>query len=165
MIRLRFCGFDSLVAKAIERFTDPLDRIGHVDIVMPNGTLLGAQHEDGLGGRPAGVQIRPETYLHDAKANNITDAVIPVTDAATARAFAFAMAQVGKPYDTAAIAGFISGRDWRSPDSWFCSELAAATLEAANVFPQPLVAPANKITPAALLLLCSAFGPVSTGEP
>lgn len=36
----------------------------------------------------------------------------------------------GKPYDWRAIISFALGeRDWREPDSWFCSELVAALLE------------------------------------
>ena len=65
--------------------------------------------------------------------------------------------QIGKPYDTTAIAAFVTGRNWRDPGSWFCSELACAALERAGIFPGELVSPANKVTPAALLLVCSAF--------
>lgn len=34
--------------------------------------------------------------------------------------------QIGKPYDWSAIVGFLAWRDWNEPDSWYCSELAAA---------------------------------------
>lgn len=33
--------------------------------------------------------------------------------------------QVGKPYDWAAILGFIFRRSWANPDKWFCFELIA----------------------------------------
>ena len=159
-LTLQFCGFDSLVARTIERFTDPLGKIGHVDIVMPDGALLGAQNEAGLGGKPSGVQIRPATYVVAAGGNNIVRVIVPVTADMQQKFYDFALDQVGKPYDLTAIAAFVAGRDWRQPDSWFCSELAAASLEQGDVFPSPLFAPANKVTPAGLLLVVSAFGKV-----
>lgn len=42
---------------------------------------------------------------------------------------AFALDQIGKPYDFKAIINFGLQRDWREDDSWFCSELVAAALE------------------------------------
>lgn len=49
-------------------------------------------------------------------------------------ALEFCMKQVGKPYDTSALFGLLAHRDWGEDDSWFCSELAAATLEAGGLF-------------------------------
>ncbi len=65
---------------------------------------------------------------------------------------AFAHAQVGKPYDYTAIAGFLARRDWREDDSWFCSELQAAAFEAGR---RPLLNPTisiNRISPGLLEL-------------
>ena len=70
--------------------------------------------------------------------------------------YAFLKTQIGKPYDHSAILGFALDRDWRQSDSWFCSELVAAALEKAGYFSFCLAAPANKITPADLLLALSA---------
>lgn len=39
----------------------------------------------------------------------------------------FLRSQLGKPYDWTAIAGIAIRRDWQEPDSWFCSELVAAS--------------------------------------
>ena len=64
---------------------------------------------------------------------------------------------LGRPYDKPGILGFATGRNWREPDSWFCSEADADSLEVAKVF-EPLFAPANKVTPVALALLLSAKG-------
>jgi len=40
-------------------------------------------------------------------------------------AWAAALSQVGRPYDWAALLGFLAHRDWASPARWFCSELVA----------------------------------------
>lgn len=52
---------------------------------------------------------------------------IPCKD--NASAFYKALQQVGKPYDLTALIGWLSGRDWQEPDSWFCSELVAWAFE------------------------------------
>ena len=152
-VTLQFCSFGSLMGRVIEWFTQ--GDVGHVDVVLPDGTLLGAQDEAGLGGKPSGVQIRPPNY---GGMTHIVRVEIPCNDAAAG--LAFARAQIGKPYDVTAIEAFVADRDWRNPAAWFCSELAAATLEQAGAFPHPLASPANRITPAALLLVCSALAPV-----
>jgi hypothetical protein len=48
-------------------------------------------------------------------------------------------------------------RDWRSQDSWFCSEFCAWALESGGFFPYSLVAAKNRITPGDLLLLLNGF--------
>ena len=153
---LQFCAFPSLAGRLIALFTE--GSVGHVDAVLPGGSLLGAQNEAGLGGQPSGVQVRPMGYGGMHNIRRITLSVSPATDDAF---LAFLMKQLGKPYDMTAIEAFVVERDWREPDSWICSELQAAALEAASVFANPLAAPANKITPQELFLLCSAFGPVT----
>ena len=42
---------------------------------------------------------------------------------------AWALAQVGLPYDWGALVGMLLERDWTEPWSWFCSELVAAAFE------------------------------------
>ena len=157
-VTLQFCGFESLIARVIEKFTDPLGKTGHVDLVLMDGSLLGAQNESGLGGKPSGVQIRPASYVAESGGTDLIRVTIPTDPFADKKVYDFAMAQIGKPYDVTAIAGFVAGRNWREDDAWFCSELAAAALEQGAIFPSPLYAPANKITPAGLLLVASAFG-------
>ena len=68
--------------------------------------------------------------------------------------FNFLRAQIGKPYDTDAVLGLGIGRNWREPDSWFCSELQAAALEASGYLPK-LSAADNHISPRDLLLVLS----------
>jgi hypothetical protein len=54
-------------------------------------------------------------------------------------------------------------RDWRKPDSWFCSELVTAALQAAGWFTRPLATATNRFTPSDLLLVLSAL--VAVGQP
>jgi len=131
----------------------------HVDVVLADGRLLGARDEvcDGVA---AGVQIRPADYARFTRKLVVSIA----TGAANAQGFdTFLRAQLGKPYDMRAIIGFAVGRDWRESDSWFCSELVAAALETAKIFPYRLATPANKIDPDDLLLALSAIAPLDAG--
>jgi len=124
----------------------------HVDSVLPDGTLLGAR-DDEVGGMPSGVQIRPADYLGSETVKRIT---LPCTDAQADAYYAFVRSQIGKAYDETAIIAFAVGRDWRTPDCWFCSELCAAGLEASG-FVFPLSSPANKVAPDDLLMVVSAL--------
>lgn len=128
----------------------------HVDVVLADGRLLGAR-DAVCAGVAAGVQIRPADYARFTRTLPVT----LFTGAANAQGFdTFLRAQLGKPYDMRAIIGFAVGRDWRESDSWFCSELVAAALEAATIFPYRLATPANKIDPDDLLLALSVMGPI-----
>jgi uncharacterized protein YycO len=87
----------------------------HVDFVLPDGKLLGARSE-------GGVQIRPANYENFTKlAQYQIEAPQAVLD--------YAQQQIGKPYDMRSIINFGLHRDWREDDSWFCSELVAASFE------------------------------------
>ena len=125
----------------------------HVDHVLGDGTLLGAR-SDSVGGKPPGVQIRPANYEVWTKTQSIR---LNATAAQETAWLNFLTAQIGKPYDFEAIAAFAIDRDWRNPEKWFCSELAAAALEACKWFPKPLASVANEITPRDLLLVISSW--------
>lgn len=132
----------------------------HVDSMLPDGTLLGAR-DDAIEGIPSGVQIRPASYVAGETVLRVT---IPCTDTQQDAFYAFVRAQLGKPYDETSIAAFAVGRDWRADDSWFCSELCSAGIEASGLVP-PLSAPANKIAPDDLLLVISALVRIGQPEP
>lgn len=151
MIRLRFvCGY-GLASKAIAWFG--AEHLSHVDAVLPNGMLLGSR-SDTVGGMPPGVQVRSPNYEPVART---VDMAIPATPDQTDAFYAFLFDQIGKPYDHAAIWGFVFNRDWRDEDSWFCMELIAAAGEAAKLYPRLFLA-ANKITPVSGALAYSAIG-------
>jgi uncharacterized protein YycO len=121
----------------------------HVDVVLADGTLLGAREQ-------GGVAIRPHDYFGSSATLRID---VPATDEEYSKFWDFVDQQIGKPYDTKAILAFVTGRDWRDPNAWFCSELVAAALEAAGIV-NTLAAPANKITPPDLVLVLSAIIPI-----
>ena len=149
-IVMQFAGSSSLTSRLIAWY-DHGD-FAHVDTVLPDGTLLGAR-DDVMDGCPAGVQIRPAGYQQGYTIKRVS---LPCTDAQQAAYYSFVTAQIGKKYDETAIAAFMVGRDWRSPDSWFCSELCAAALEESGVVPA-LSAPCSKVAPDDLLLVLSAL--------
>lgn len=129
--------------------------VSHVEAILPEGLLGSYQRTVVDGGLtiPSGVAVRPLGYAALA-VRVVFD--VPVSTRSNGKWLAFLRSQLGKPYDWPAIAGFVTGRDWREPDSWICSELQAAALEEAGIVP-PLYLAANKITPAALALAISAI--------
>jgi len=80
---------------------------------------------------------------------------LPTTDKIYTKYHEFLSAQIGKNYDWAGIMGFITSRDWRNDDKWFCSEIVAAGLEESGYFNYLLSNTSNKISPSDLLLACS----------
>ena len=157
-VDLTFVRGDRIASGLIAWFSS--GHLSHVDANLGNGQFLGA-YEHKVCGIPAGVQLRPIRY--DTFLKRVTFS-IPVTSDQRAAWLQFLHDQIGKPYDWAAIAGFVTGRNWRERDSWICSELQAAALEAAGIVPRLYLA-ANKITPVALALAVSALpGVVIKGE-
>jgi len=149
-VTFQFVEGRGLSSSLIEWFDH--DRYSHVDLVLRDGTLLGAR-DDMILGIPAGVQIRPSSYVDGESVLRVS---VPCTDEQEAAFYAYAQEQVGKPYDQEAIAAFVVGRNWRDPNDWYCSELGAACTEKSGIVP-PLIAPCNKIAPGDLALLLSAL--------
>ena len=150
-IRLQFSGCRDIASRAIMWFTH--GQFSHVDVVLPSGELLGARN-DSVGGKPPGVQVRPRGYTQFSK--RVIMELTP-TLAQEKSFYDFLMRQVGKPYDHAAIWGFLVNRDWRERDSWICSELIAATLEESSIIAR-LYALASTVDPVDLSLIFSAIG-------
>jgi uncharacterized protein YycO len=153
-IKLQFVCEKAISSQVIAWFS--AGHFSHVDAVLDNGTLLGAR-SDRVGGKPAGVQIRPPDYINFSLRVVMA---IPVSDAQSTAFYTFLHSQVGKPYDSEAIWAFFFNRNWRETDSWICSELQAAGLEHAAITPRLYLA-ANKITPVSLALAASAVGGVT----
>ena len=108
----------------------------HVDIVQPDGRLLGARLEGGVQSRPAG-------YAHFTATEHYG---IPLTDASTELFHALARQQIGKAYDWSAILGLAFYRNWHDPGRWFCSELVAWLAQSVQ-YPLVRVAHDDRITP------------------
>ena len=149
-IVMQFAGSSSLTSRLIQWFGH--GRFAHVDTVMPDGMLVGARN-DVMAGFPAGVQIRSPDYQ---VGYNLKQVTIPCSDEQQKSYYDFVLDQVGKPYDSAAIAAFATGTDWSTPGSWFCSMLNTAALQHCGWLKQ-LSEPPTKIDPDSLLLILSAF--------
>lgn len=171
MIRIRFVTGNDLISNAI-RAGERDGWCTHVEAIMPDGTLIGA-HIDG------GVEARPADYDKGTRTKELI-VELSADDAQESAFTRFLGHQLGKPYDTTAVIGlglsavmpFLGyvvvaigstlglnqiahkGRDWREPDSWFCSELIAAALETCGYF-RRLSAADNHILPRDLLLILS----------
>ena len=124
-----------------------------MDAVLPSGYLLGARN-DRVGGKPRGVQIRPPNYRTFAEKVRFK---VPATKAQEGAFYDFLYKQLGKPYDRSAIWGFVSGRNWRQEDAWFCSELITRAGEIAGILPWLYIA-SNKVNPGACCIAYSAIG-------
>lgn len=118
MICVRFVTSDDFISKSIREIT--WGPFSHVEFVTEDGLhALGAMHN-------GGVQLRP--INHDVVTLDYRF-LLPANDTQTAAIWTYAKAQIGKPYDTKAIAGILVHRDWREEDSWFCAELVSAACE------------------------------------
>lgn len=156
---LQFSARDDAGSTAIKLFERGW--CSHVDTVFPDGSLLGARSDE-VGGKPAGVQLRPANYMQFDKTVRYT-LRMPTYNAV---AFAdFLQKQIGKPYDEKAIVAFALGRDWHNPDAWFCSELVAAALEQSGWFPNKISEDANFLTPRDLEIIISPWSALRVSSP
>jgi len=151
VIRLAFFRGTGLSSRAIEWFS--AGNLSHVAAVLPYGHYLDSR-SDCEGAAAPGVQIRP-AYVEGHEL--AVEFKLPASKEQEDAFWRFLRSQIGKPYDYPGILGFVTGRDWREEDSWFCSELQTAALEHAGVLKR-LYVPSNKITPVSLATVCSAIG-------
>lgn len=107
MITLQFSRSGKIGSRLIRWFT--WSDWSHVDIVLPDGRLLGA-----TGARGVAIRDYDQSVSHVRFTVDAPDVVIDL-----------AMTQLGKKYDYAAIIGMPFRRDWQDGRKWFCSELVA----------------------------------------
>jgi hypothetical protein len=150
MIRLQFVCGRGIGSRAISWFSS--GHLSHVDVLMPDGRLLGARTN-------GGVLIRP--YDYEKVITRIIFEIKTFSLEQEDKFYAFLDAQIGKSYDYLAILAFAVNRNWRDLDAWICSELVAAALEECGVIPK-LFLSSNKISPVALALACSVLAPKIT---
>lgn len=151
-ITLRFVGGTSLVSDTIKRFEYGF-WASHVEAVMPDGGVISADMDKGV----AQFQIDYNAGTFDREIYVTIETAQSIVD----KFYAFIHSQLGKPYDTEAVLGIGLGRDWRNDGSWFCSELDAAGLCEAGLFPSHLADDLNHVTPRDLLLILSGRADVS----
>lgn len=117
MLRLLFTTSSTFADAAIRAFDG--GRAGHVAVQIGEDAVIDSTF---LGG---GVRLQPlETFLRGRRLVHAIDVTLPDEPAARV----FLADQIGKGYDWTALVGFLAWRDWAEPDSWYCSELAAAAL-------------------------------------
>lgn len=115
--------------------------ISHVNVVTPEGNLLGALME-------GGVEIRKPDYDKFTLQILVT---LPVTDEQYEAFWQYAYSKVGTKYDKKAILGITFGDNRNDPNKVFCSEYQAAGIIAANIF--RIAKDPSKIDPEVLRLM------------
>lgn len=109
-IHLQFSTESGMASAAIRFLT--WSEWSHVDMVLPDDSLLGARLD-------GGVQIRPKDYaVFSKKALYRVHCPTHIASMAIGRW----KSQIGKPYDWTAILGFGFRQDWHQDGDWFCSE-------------------------------------------
>jgi uncharacterized protein YycO len=88
-----------------------------VGFKLPDGQVLDATPQ-------YGVAIRIETTDEDSAKYYLPSA----PQWQVRNAVAYAVQQIGKPYDWAAVVRVPTRRDWHRPDKWFCSELVETAM-------------------------------------
>lgn len=155
MVRAQFVRGSGWASAGIAIFS--AGHLSHVDLVLPDGRLLGAR-SDSVGDAPPGVRVRPAGY-EDWSMRVLVE--LPATPKQAQKFYDFAMLQVGKRYDHLAIFAFALNRSWRDTEAWFCSDMLMACLEHAGLCPH-LYLPTNKITPVAAATVMTALGGTAT---
>jgi len=131
----------------------------HVDLVLDDGNLLGSSNSPQapiVRGNAAGVAVRPPDYQ---RFYTRRDVVIPTTPQRKKRFEAFCEAQLGKPFDTAALmprqwlSPNFHDRDWHANAAWWCAELMTCATEAAPLLDWPIPGIKNRVTCADLILI------------
>lgn len=137
----------------------------HVDLILPGEGLLGVSGPDKYSGflDPGGVIIRPFDvwpYLFTPKV-----ARVRCSDDTARKTIEFVRSQIGKPFDKKILWGFLkdragvpsTGRDWRDPEQWDCSEVQARGAEVGGLFDYPLIQPKGLISPNMFLVYLNPF--------
>lgn len=108
----------------------------HCALITDRGTVVEALWGQGVVETPLSEVL--------ARSSKVGYRTIACPDDAAAQAFA--LAQVGKPYDYAGVVGLALHRDWRRDDAWWCSELLEAAAAAGGN--QRFIDGAHRVTPA-----------------
>lgn len=111
----------------------------HVDIMLPDGGLIGAAAPHGV------IGITSEERI--ARASCAAVMKVPCSTP-----FSWMLSQIDKPYDWLGVAGIGLHRDWEEDDKWFCSEFAARAMKEGGI--EPFQAKAmRRVTPQHLWML------------
>lgn len=154
-IRLQFVLGAGISSRLIAWYGQGYGGYSHVDAVLPSGELLGAR-SDQVGGKPAGVQIRPQNYERWVNRRVLTLPCDPVTAYRWEKRL---HSQIGCGYDSADILGFILGKPMWQPGNWICSAYQLDTMRTVNVLPVTELTP-QQCPPNMLKAMFEAVGAV-----
>lgn len=119
-----------------------------VALVLPGGMEVIDARSDVIGGVPAGVQIRPISYL---KGEECLWLEIPCALEQEQAAEDAARSVLGRPYDVAGIIDFATGHaddSWKDAQDFFCSALGTWMLWKAGILGSDVLVPFTNIDPA-----------------
>lgn len=136
-VRLQFVLGAGLSSRLIAWWGQGYGGFSHVDAVMGDGWLLGARF-DKVGGKPAGVQVRPPLY-ENWKYRRTLD--MPCTALQQLKWTDYLHSQIGCQYDSADIWGFVIGREMKETGHWICSALQLSALQIAGILPHTEITP------------------------
>ena len=122
-----------------------------VALVLPDGTHVIDARSNVINGVPAGVQIRPISYLKGLKCLWLQ---IPCTPEQAAAAEAAARSVLNRPYDFRGIVDFATGqpdRSWKSKSAFFCSALGIWVCWRAGLLGGSVLVPFTNIDPGSAL--------------
>lgn len=110
----------------------------HVALIMDDeeDAVIDATFMHGGVQRRSLAEVLAKSTAHEFREIECPDA---------AAAYAFARAQLGKPYDTWGVLGIGLHRDWQDDSAWFCSEFVEAALAAGGTC--RFIHRANRVTP------------------
>lgn len=114
----------------------------HVDIILDDQTVYGAMAGDGVCETPLSKRL--------ALASDAVMVTIPIE--LNSNVLAYAMQQIGKPYDWLGVIGIGLKMDLQHNDKWSCAELVYAIMAMGGLKPYDLKYHA-RITPQHLLML------------
>lgn len=118
-----------------------------VAIVLPGGKEVIDARNDVIAGIPAGVQVRPISYL---KGEDCLWLEIPCTPTQAAAVLATARSVVGDPYDQQGIVDFATDQvddSWRTASKFFCSALGTWILWKGGVLGADVLVPFTDVDP------------------
>lgn len=148
-VRVRYVLGTDLASRAIARFSG--GHLSHAEAMRDDGQVWGAR-DDRVGGKPPGVQLRPNDYASFAYQIIYT---IPTTELEEQSFWAWWESQEGKPYDSRAILGFAFDKSWHDSGAWICSAAVTNALQSIDLIAWDLYLPPNKITPVVSATLVS----------
>jgi hypothetical protein len=115
---IRFTTCDRFVNRAIEWVT--MSQVSHCEIEIPGEGWCGALPD-------GGTQIRPYDYNIGPRGRSI---LAGVDVDRPSEVYGFLRKQINKPYDYAALVGFLFERNWCDwAEKWYCSELTVAAIK------------------------------------